>query len=183
MRMVEEWKVKESKRVFDNKWLSVRRDDLITGRGKELDWYIAEVKDAVAVVGITPEGKMILIKQFRPGANEVLTQLPAGLHDWKDEEESARKEFTQETGYEAREWKKLGKCNSLDGICTQKITYFLALNAVKKGMQELDDGEDIEVMEVEAKKALEMIKKGEIRSQYTITGITLAYLNKPELFE
>lgn len=71
--------------------------------GKESDFYIKKEGPAVGILALTKNNEVILVKQFRPGPNEILDELPGGYID-KDEtpEQAAERELLEETGYKGK---------------------------------------------------------------------------------
>ena len=71
--------------------------------GKESDFYVKKEGPAVGILALTKNNEVILVKQFRPGPNEVLDELPGGYVD-KDEtpEQAAERELLEETGYKGK---------------------------------------------------------------------------------
>lgn len=71
--------------------------------GKESDFYIKKEGPAVGILALTKNNEVILVKQFRPGPNEILDELPGGYVD-KDEtpEQAAERELLEETGYKGK---------------------------------------------------------------------------------
>lgn len=69
--------------------------------GEKSDFYIKKEGPAIAILAITQNNEVILVKQFRPGPNEILQELPGGFID-KDEtpEQAAKRELLEETGYD-----------------------------------------------------------------------------------
>lgn len=69
--------------------------------GRITDWDLVDGGKTVAVLALTPEGEVILVRQFRPGPNQILNEMPGGYVE-PDETplEAARRELNEETGYE-----------------------------------------------------------------------------------
>jgi ADP-ribose pyrophosphatase len=69
--------------------------------GETADYEVIAKADIVAVLALTEEGEVILARQFRPGPEEILLELPGGLIDeGESPAEAARKELLEETGFE-----------------------------------------------------------------------------------
>ncbi|MFA5986446.1 MAG: NUDIX hydrolase [Parcubacteria group bacterium] len=71
--------------------------------GKENEFYIKKEGPSVGILALTKNNEAILVKQFRPGPNEILNELPGGYVD-KDEtpEQAAERELLEETGYRGK---------------------------------------------------------------------------------
>lgn len=68
--------------------------------GKESDFYLKKEGPATAILALTKDQQVILVKQFRPGPNEILFELPGGyVGDGEAPEQAAERELLEETGY------------------------------------------------------------------------------------
>jgi ADP-ribose pyrophosphatase len=126
-------------------------------------------------VGILPligKDKIVLIRQFRFPINKEIWEIPAGKLDRGEEPEiGAKRELKEETGYEARELKKIGEFYLSPGYSTEYMYLFLA-RRLKKGEQNLDKGEKIKEVKIFSKKeVLEMIKTRKIVDAKTILAL------------
>ena len=71
--------------------------------GKESDFYIKKEGPAVGILALTKDNEVILVKQFRPGPNEILNELPGGYVDKEETpEQAAERELLEETGYKGK---------------------------------------------------------------------------------
>lgn len=71
--------------------------------GKESDFYIKKEGPAVGILALTKNNEVILVKQFRPGPNEILDELPGGYVDKEETpEQAAERELLEETGYKGK---------------------------------------------------------------------------------
>jgi ADP-ribose pyrophosphatase len=131
--------------VYAGKFLRVQEKD---------SWEYVErpgVSGVVAILPVTPDGKIILIEQFRVPVQRRVVELPAGLAgDRKGEEHedllaAAQRELREETGYTAPRWQRLLAGPSSAGLTNEMITFFLAVDAVRTSAPELDLNEKIEV--------------------------------------
>lgn len=157
--------------VYDGKFIRTLRRHYLDAKGEEKVWEMVERKTKSRIVGIaaiTPEREIILEKSFRIPAKSYVLELPAGLPDRKgeSEEELARRELLEETGYEVDEVKFLiGGCISA-GIITDELSLYLGTNARRVKEPELEPSEDIEVIKVPLNRLpeylLETINRGEI---------------------
>lgn len=143
------WKILSSKQTYKDNWLSVRTDHVRLEDGREIPGYhILEYSDWVSVIGLTDEGNVVLIKEYRHGAEALTIGLPSGASEpGEDILEVAKREFEEETGYTAPEWIEIGSGYSNWAINNNKVHYFLAFGAKKTGEQQLDPNEDIEPVE------------------------------------
>lgn len=124
----------------------------------------------VVIVSMTAEGKVIFVEQFRRPVEAQVIEWPAGLvNDRVSQgpetmEDAARRELLEETGYEADHLSFLVRGPVSSGLSTEIITFYQALDVVKKGPGGGDVTEAIKVHEVPLREAdlwlYEMEKKG-----------------------
>ena len=91
-------------------------------------WDVVHHKGAAAVLPLTPEGHVLLVKQFRPPVREVLTEIPAGLLDVGGEDalSCATRELVEETGYRHTVIEFLGGYYASPGFTDEYVHVFWA---------------------------------------------------------
>jgi len=132
----------------------------------------------VAVLLYDPVRRTVLLtRQFRPGArlaghDGFLVEVPAGILDEASPEERIRAELIEETGFEARRLRKLMTLFASPGSLTEQVHYFLGeygkADKKEEGGGEQDEGEDIEVLEMDFDQALRQVRDGGIRDAKTV---------------
>lgn len=128
---------------------------------------------AVVILPVLDDQTILLIRNRRYALNQVLVELPAGtLEKGEDPINCAGRELLEETGYRAKRLKPMASFYASPGILTEKMHVFVAYDLEKK-QQDLDLGEQIEVMPVTLGDALEMIRTGEIQDSKTISALLM----------
>jgi len=142
------WKILSSNldrsyRIFD-----LRTDRARSPRtGEEYDFYVIESPEWVNVIPITPEGEVVLIRQYRHGIRDIALEIPGGLVDPGDSPlAAARRELREETGYGEEDMISLGSVHPNPAIQDNRCHTFLARNVVYSGPPELEEKEDIDVV-------------------------------------
>jgi len=108
----------------------------------------------VCIVATTAGDRLILVEQHRKPLKAPVIELPAGLAgdvtDESDESlvEAARRELLEETGYVARDWRRLAELASSGGLTDEVVTLFRAENLHKEGPGGGEGSEDIRVHEI-----------------------------------
>lgn len=129
----------------------------------------------VAVLAITPEQKMILVRQFRKALEKVIYEIPAGKleqGEHSDPESAMLRELEEETGMTTKSVKKISEFYTAPGFCNEKIYLYKADNLTKVDKpRPHDDDEVLERHEVTLAEAKELIQNGEISDAKTILAI------------
>jgi ADP-ribose pyrophosphatase len=143
----------------------------VSFRGLRFFREIVEHPGAVAVIPVKDDGRIVMIRQHRLPAGRSLVEIPAGtMRTGENEEECARRELLEETGYRARFLRKILSFYPAPGYSTEKITLFLA-NSLEKGEQTLEEDEAIEVMEIPVEEAVKLLENGLVEDAKTIIGL------------
>ncbi|HWQ16564.1 MAG TPA: NUDIX hydrolase [Sulfolobales archaeon] len=126
---------------------------------------------AVVIIPLISDQEIIMLKQYRPGPQGWILELPAGtLEAGEDPRDAAARELLEETGYRAREIRFLFKMYSSPGISTEVLHVFLARDLVYVGEDHQED-EMIEIVRMSIDDALEMIRKGVVVDAKTIASL------------
>jgi len=174
--------------VFNGKFIRALIRHFRTRHGNMQTWEMVKRKTygrIVIIAAITPDGEIILEKNYRVPLKSYVIELPAGLIDKKGESEidAARRELLEETGYvvDKMEMVVSGPFNA--GLLDDEVAIFLGTNARKVKEPELEECEDIEVLKVPLKKLLDYLAslKG-IKADVKIPAM-LPYIQKRGLFK
>ena len=137
----------------------------------ENGYEIADTPDAVAVVAIDGEGRVVLVRQHRPAVGADVLELPAGLID--DGEEplaTAKRELREETGLRGGSWRELVSFWTSPGFVNERVTVFAA-HELEEGEPEPDDGEDLELVRVPLADVAARLP--ELENATTLVGLLL----------
>ena len=171
---MDDWQVSERRVLFEHPWLEVVVDTL-TRDGQ--DWpyiYVISPMESVAVVALTGDARLVLTRQYRHPVGEVLTDLPAGRMDEGEAPlEAAQRELREETGYRAGRWEALGRYNPYPGSMRAATHLFLATD-LTPGAQQLDRGEELEVVLAPVDEVIDGILGGRYLDFSLQYGVLLA---------
>ena len=138
---------------------------------------IARTPDAVAIVAVDNEDRIVLVRQDRPAAGKKLLELPAGLiDDGEDPLESAQRELREETGLQGGTWRELWSFFSSPGFIDERITMFAA-EGLEQGERDLDDGEQVEVVKWPKDELLANLE--EVEDATSLVGLLLYFRETP----
>lgn len=164
--------VVSSKDIYDGFILHVKEDVIKLPNGEPASRELIRHIGAVCIVPVTNDGKIIVERQFRYPINRIITEIPAGKLDYKDEDrlEAAKRELREETGYLADNWTDLGLYYPAAAYSDEKITMYMA-TGLHNGEQDLDEDEFLEVSAVPVSELVDMIMNGEITDGKTQVAV------------
>jgi 8-oxo-dGTP pyrophosphatase MutT (NUDIX family) len=167
------WARHASERGPDLMICKVRFDTLEHPRsGERLRRLVLETPAWVNVVALTPERRLVVVRQFRFGTGTVTTEIPGGVVDPGEEpSEAARRELREECGYTSERWSSLGAVQPNPAFHDNLCHHFLAEDARPTHPQELDRGEDIQVDTLALDEVRARIDAGEIRHSLVICAL------------
>ena len=153
-------------------------EDRVLANGHECRWDFIHHDGAAAVIPVTDQGKIIMVRQYRNALDRFTLEIPAGKLDSPDEptRDCAARELEEETGYRTDNLEFLISVNTTIAFCDEHIDIYLARD-LKPSHQHLDEDEVIQVEEWELQDLEEMIYSGKITDAKTMAAI-LAYARK-----
>jgi 8-oxo-dGTP pyrophosphatase MutT (NUDIX family) len=172
------WHLREEKvigrfRIFDvaEEWYD--RPD-----GKPVhSFFVIRTADWANVVPVTPDGKVVLIRQFRPGTGEITVEVPGGMvepAEGGDVAVAALRELEEETGYVAERIEPLASIRPNPAILRNWQHHFVAHGARKARSTRFDEGEDVRTFEATWDEVDAMVRDGRISHSLTLTALLFA---------
>ncbi len=150
--------------------------------GVEGEWECIRHPGGALAVPVTPEGKLVLVDQYRIPLQQRLLEFPAGTVE-SDESPAVtiEREIKEEIGYHAKKWRDLGKFALAPGYSDEYIYPFLATDLEKlETPPAQDEDEDIEVVLYTPEELEQLIHSGS--SNLDAKSITSYYLARPFLY-
>ncbi|OIR61258.1 ADP-ribose pyrophosphatase [Bacillus sp. FMQ74] len=179
MKSLEE-KTIAKEQIFSGKVIDLYVEDVELPNGKTSKREIVKHPGAVAVLAVTDEGKIILVKQFRKPLERTIVEIPAGkLEKGEEPEYTALRELEEETGYTAKKLTKITAFYTSPGFADEIVHVFLAEElSVLEEKRELDEDEFVEVMEVTLEDALKLVESREVYDAKTAYAIQYLQLKE-----
>ena len=164
-----------SRIAFDGRAVKLRVDTVRTSDGRETTREIVEHGECVAVVAVTEEDRVLLVRQYRTPLACDLLEIPAGgIEPGENPEETARREMQEETVFFPQNVLPLGGFYSSPGYCNEYLHLFLATGLMPRRLH-AEDTDSIEIVSVPVADIACLVSSGEIRDAKSIAGL-LTYL-------
>ncbi|MGN1124066.1 MAG: HAD-IA family hydrolase [Eubacterium sp.] len=157
--------------IFSGRIITVHNDTVMMADGTQAQREVVDHPGGVAIVGLTEDNEILLVRQFRYPYKETIYEIPAGkLEPNEDIREAGIREFKEECGAQAEVFESLGEIYPTPGYCGEIIRIFYATGLIY-GEQSLDDDEYLDVIKMPIKECISKIMNGEIKDAKTIAGI------------
>lgn len=179
-KQVETWRRAASKEIADCRVFKVREDFCERDSdGAKANFFVIESPDWVNVIALTREKAVVLIEQYRQGAEEIALEIPGGMIDGDElPEAAARRELLEETGYAASEFILLGKSRPNPAIQANWIYHYLAIDCEVIQATAFDEHESIITKTVSLGEIKNLIRSEEITHSLVIAAFYYFSLNK-----
>lgn len=165
--------------VYKGSILDIYKDTMDVGNGKIEEWdYVAHRMGAACVLPVLPDGRILMVRQYRNALERETLEVPAGCRDSLNEDTAicAARELEEETGYKSNKISKLLSLRTTVAFCNEMVDVYLAEDLVP-GKQHFDDAEDIKIEAFELETLCDMVYRGVIQDGKTVAAI-MAYSNK-----
>ena len=154
--------------IYSGKIITVHNDDVTLCDGTTASRECVDHPGGVAVIGLTDDDEVLLVRQFRYPYKETIYEIPAGkIEKGEDPFETGKREFKEECGAVADEYFSLGEIYPSPGY-TNEIIRLYGATGIHFENQELDDGEFLEVHKMKFNTLTDKIMSGEIKDGKTV---------------
>lgn len=164
-----------SREIFDGRILHVFEDTVRLPNGAAASREYLRHIGAVCVIPVLEDGSVLVERQYRYPVAQVLTEIPAGKLDTKDEDHllAAQRELREETGATAERWTSLGLFYPACAYSDEVIEMYLA-QGLHFGERHLDADEFLNVARVPLTELVEAVMAGRIPDAKTQIAILKA---------
>jgi ADP-ribose pyrophosphatase len=171
------WEVIRSEKGPDLGIFDTRYDWLKNPRNAQtIKAVIIEADDWVNIVALTPEKKILTVRQFRFGVREMTVEIPAGLMDeGETPQQAAMRELREETGCVSDNWHYLGWFHTNPAFMNNVCHSWLAQDVIKKYPLQLDVGEEITIAELSLEEIRKEIEQGRMRNALSLAALSQVF--------
>jgi 8-oxo-dGTP pyrophosphatase MutT (NUDIX family) len=160
--------------TLEENWLFRLRRERFRSRvsGRTHDFYVMHLADAVHAIALTPDGRMVLVRQFRAASGHDSLEPPGGLLEpGEDPRAAGARELLEETGYAGDPPVLLGTLWSNPSILTSRTATIVINNARRVAEPTLDHNEEVAVELVPAREIPRLIEDGRINHALCVAGL------------
>lgn len=162
-----------SKLIYDGPAFSVYQDFVREGEFTGQRDVVRHTGSVViaAVDDSGKESRVLLVKQYRYAADQYIWELPAGRIDAREKTlRAAKRELLEETGIQAKKWKRLFQFYASPGFLDETMDVFLA-TGLQQGKAQPEEDEQIEAKFFSLRRGVQMVQSGEINDAKTMCAL------------
>ena len=169
------WTTLETKTIYDNPWIKVTQSDVLNPKGGKGIYGVVSFKNkAIGIVPVDKDGYTYLVGQYRYTLNEYTWEIPEGGGPMNEDPLlAAKRELKEETGFEAANWKMIGRIHTSNSVTDEEGFLYLATD-LKAGQSEPEETEELSIKKIHLKEVVDLIMDGKITDSLTIAGILKA---------
>lgn len=171
------WPVARSETIYDSAYISLRSDTIVDSTGDEHVRAVVTPNNAVAVVALDADDRVLLVEQYRHPTGRRLLELPAGTLDVEGEGpgDAAKRELAEEADVVAASWTPLMELTMTPGHSTERIQVFVAtgLSAVADADRTTREAEEADMTQwwMPFGDAVDAALRGRISDAKTVAAI------------
>jgi ADP-ribose pyrophosphatase len=168
-------RVLSSKTIYKGKVVDLKLDQVVEPGGVQATREVVCHRGSVVVLPHLPDGRLVLVRQFRYAAGETLWELVAGgLEPGETPQAAARRELIEETGYQARRLKLLFDFYPSPGILSERM-FVVEARGLTRAKAQPEADERIRVGRLTLAEARRLLRAGKIRDGKTLVGLLWLY--------
>jgi ADP-ribose pyrophosphatase len=164
--------------LAEGRLLTFHLDTVTDAEGVERRREVVIHPGGVAILALTDDERVLLVRQYRHAVGRICLEVPAGTLDRDEAGQredpllAARRELAEETGYQAADWQLLARFFTAPGFATEEMHLYLAtgLSPAGEGIGPEPD-ERLELTELPAADALALVDRAEVEDAKTLIAL------------
>jgi ADP-ribose pyrophosphatase len=186
--MLKKWTLISKTDISPSPWFPLENRVYQLPNGNIIDNFtVTTLADVSLIIPITPDNKVIMARQYKPGADDIMLQFPGGRidHNHTNLDSLATAELEEELGIkvEQNQLTQFGRFSGFSTKATEIVYFYLATNCEFNSQPHFDANEEIEPVALSFKEIDQKIASNEIYCAPTIAGWTLAKQKFAEIFQ
>jgi ADP-ribose pyrophosphatase len=179
------WETTSRETVYSCPGFDIINEDVILPDGVETEYDHLQDVPAVVIIPHTPDGRIVVIEEWRQSVKRVIRGFPAGSIEPDDTDilAAAARELEEETGYVPHSLTYLDSFEPANGVMDVSFHYVLAEGCRPEGVQNLDHNESIRVDTTTMARLTTRLHKGELTDGRTAMGVLLARFHRDTVRE
>jgi ADP-ribose pyrophosphatase len=165
--------------MYKGSILDIYKDTMLLPDGGQEEWdFVSHRLGAAAILPVLPDGRIVMVRQYRNALERETIEIPAGSRDSTTEDTAicAAREMEEETGYRSSHIEYLLSIRTTVAFCDEFIDVYVATD-IEPGARHLDEGESIDVEIYTLEELCQKVYAGEIQDGKTVAAI-MAYSNQ-----
>jgi ADP-ribose pyrophosphatase len=168
-------RILRSQVIYKGPIFGLRRDEVLEPGGVRATREVITHPGSVVVLPVLPDGRILLVRQYRHATRQFMWELVAGRIDpGENPQEAAARELLEETGYSAKSYRVFLDIYPTPGFLEERMFLMLAED-LTAGQAQPEEDEKITVKALTRTQIENMIRRNTIRDAKSIAGI-LYYL-------
>ncbi len=170
--MSKKWKKISSQEIYDNPWITVHHDQVITPNDTNAVYGKVSFKNlAIAIIPLDDDMNTWIVGQHRYTIDTYSWEIPMGGGPLDiDPLISAQRELREETGIRAADWQHLMTIHTSNCV-TDEVGHVYIARQLRFGETEFDDTEDLKIKKLPFKQVVQMVMDGDISDSISMTAI------------
>ncbi|NLA88801.1 MAG: NUDIX hydrolase [Alcaligenaceae bacterium] len=163
-----------SKEIFDGKIVQVFVDTITLANGQQTTREVVRHCPAVAVLAVTEDDKVVLVRQFRYPVDKPLLEVPAGKMDGDESEtpiSTAARELAEETPYTAEHLELIHNFYTAPGFCDEYMYLYKATGLKANSQLNPDEDEIVDTVLLSRDEVIKALKDKTIEDVKTVVAL------------
>jgi ADP-ribose diphosphatase len=160
-----------SKIIYKGPVFGVRRDEVLEPGDVRTTREVVTHPGSVVVLPLLPDGRILLVRQYRHATRQFLWELVAGrIERGENPRQAAARELLEETGYRAKRYRVFLDIFPTPGFLEERM-YILLAQGLTSGDARPEEDEKISSRVFSRSQLRQMIRRGKLRDAKTIAGL------------